>query len=81
MVGTDLLVRRVARPEIEAALDEAVLAAAGEDAAEPVRVLHVVRVEKAASILGTGLGKQSITRLFMPSSPNLCVEHFAEPFS
>ena len=48
VVGSDLLVGRVARPEIEAALDEAVLAAAGEDAAEAIGVLHVVGVEEAA---------------------------------
>ena len=48
MVGTDLLVSGVARPEVEAAIDEAVLAAAGEDAAEAVGVLHVFGVEEAA---------------------------------
>ena len=50
VVGEDLLVGGVARPEVEAALDEAVLAAAGEDASKAVRVLHVVGVEEAASI-------------------------------
>ena len=50
MVGEDLLVGGVARPEVEAALDEAVLAAAGEDASKAVGVLHVLGVEEAASI-------------------------------
>ena len=50
VVGEDLLVGGVARPEVEAALDEAVLAAAGEDASKAVRVLHVLGVEEAASI-------------------------------
>ena len=50
VVGEDLLVGGVARPEVEAPLDEAVLAAAGEDTSKAVGVLNILGVEEAASI-------------------------------
>ena len=50
VIGEDLVIGGVARPEVEAPLDEAVLAAPGEDASKAVGVLHVLGVEQAASI-------------------------------
>ena len=49
VVGADLFVSRTARSEVEATLDQSVLAAALQNAAEAVGILHVLGVEEAAS--------------------------------